>query len=300
MSNNAGEGLWPPDGISTAKVHGTSNTFIICDDAHDTWEPTAAQVRAMCSPTVGIGADGFIRCVYTDDIWFMDYRNADGSYAQMCGNGVRAFVHHLRHRGYIDLGVGDTLPVRTRGGLKKVQRLADRDGQAWYAVDMGAPVTNGTANMMVTVPGVDGIFEAVHVDIPNPHAVVAFDRREDLTAAVLPLCDADAAPPHMRPIYSPTPPDGINLELTVDITTHSEREGGYGHLVMRVLERGVGETASCGTGCCAAAVAAALRQGKGAPTHWLIDVPGGRIDVELRPDTVILMGPACHIADILW
>ena len=97
-----------------AKAHGCGNSFVVATDADDSHDPSAEEVRALCSQAFGIGADGFIRCVRSGGAWFMDYRNADGSKAEMCGNGVRVFVDHLRREGMVRLAPGESLDVLTR------------------------------------------------------------------------------------------------------------------------------------------------------------------------------------------
>ena len=103
-----------PSHARVVKAHGAGNSFVVATDRYDDYDPSEAEVATLCSPAFGIGADGFIRAVERDGMWFMDYRNADGSKAEMCGNGVRVFVDHLRREGLVDLPVGATLDVATR------------------------------------------------------------------------------------------------------------------------------------------------------------------------------------------
>lgn len=352
-----------------AKAHGCGNSFVVATDADDSHDPSAEEVRALCSQAFGIGADGFIRCVRSGGAWFMDYRNADGSKAEMCGNGVRVFVDHLRREGLVRLAPGESLDVLTRGGTRTVALVAEagggavegcgaedgpaergdsggygesgavngavgdcaaedgpadrgladecaeggaadecaEDGGAQYRVDMGPASSPARETVEVSVPGIPGVLGGIWVDMPNPHTVVAVDSLAALEGAQLPAVDAARVAPQMRPAYEPEPREGTNLELVVDLT----REGdGVGHLRMRVLERGVGETMACGTGCCAAAVATALRRGPGAPASWIVDVPGGRVRVDidgvidwdgpgLTGAPVFLTGPAARVAEIV-
>lgn len=340
-----------------AKAHGCGNSFVVATDADDSHDPGAEEVRALCSQAFGIGADGFIRCVRSGGAWFMDYRNADGSKAEMCGNGVRVFVDHLRREGLVRLAPGESLEVLTRGGTRTVELVAGggaggecaegcgvangavgggaedgpaergdsggcgedggapdsaahgcaADGGAQYRVDMGPASSPARETVKVSVPGIPGVLGGIWVDMPNPHTVVAVDSLAALEGAQLPAVDAASVAPQMRPAYEPEPGEGTNLELVVDLT----REGdGVGHLRMRVLERGVGETMACGTGCCAAAVATALRRGPGAPASWIVDVPGGRVRVDidgvidwdgpgLTGAPVFLTGPATRVAEVV-
>ena len=109
-----------PAHARVVKAHGAGNSFVVATDQYDDYDPSEVEVATLCSPAFGIGADGFIRAVERDGLWFMDYRNADGSKAEMCGNGVRVFVDHLRREGLVDLPVGQTLDVATRGGIKRI------------------------------------------------------------------------------------------------------------------------------------------------------------------------------------
>ena len=322
-----------------AKAHGCGNSFVVATDADDSHDPSAEEVRALCSQAFGIGADGFIRCVRSGGAWFMDYRNADGSKAEMCGNGVRVFVDHLRREGLVRLAPGESLDVLTRGGTRTVALVAEAgggaaegcgeggavngavecgpsddaahgcaaDGGAQYRVDMGPASSPARETVKVSVPGIPGVLGGIWVDMPNPHTVVAVDSLAALEGAQLPAVDAARVAPQMRPAYEPEPREGTNLELVVDLTREGDE---VGHLRMRVLERGVGETMACGTGCCAAAVATALRRGPGAPASWIVDVPGGRVRVDidgvidwdgpgLTGAPVFLTGPAPRVGGIV-
>lgn len=322
-----------------AKAHGCGNSFVVATDADDSHDPSAEEVRSLCSQAFGIGADGFIRCVRSGGAWFMDYRNADGSKAEMCGNGVRVFVDHLRREGLVRLAPGESLDVLTRGGTRTVALVAEAGGGAaegcgeggavngavecgpsddaargcaaedgaQYRVDMGPASSPARETIEVSVPGIPGVLGGIWVDMPNPHTVVAVDSLAALEGAQLPAVDAARVALQMRPAYEPEPREGTNLELVVDLTREGDE---VGHLRMRVLERGVGETMACGTGCCAAAVATALRRGPGAPASWIVDVPGGRVRVDidgvidwdgpgLTGAPVFLTGPAMRVAEIV-
>lgn len=221
----------------------------------------------------------------TDAEWFMDYRNADGSPAEMCGNGIRVLVAFLRHRGFLALADGDAVDIATRGGDRRVWVTGDQ-----YTVDMGDfSLPGGTEaalrgfDVAVGLPGL-AQRPGLRVAMPNPHTVVALDSLEALDSLVLEGAH-----------YDPEPAEGTNLEVVVPL---GENDEGRGVVRMRVLERGVGETRSCGTGCCAAAVAVREWAGAGAPDEWDVQVPGGTLRVRVDGQRVLLTGPAVLVAEV--
>lgn len=259
------------------KGHGTENDFVLLPD-HDGsvhGDLPAERVRALCDRRAGIGGDGVLRVIRTRSLvepgetteapeWFMDYRNADGSLAEMCGNGIRLFARHLYDEGLVPDG-----PVRigTRSGVKTVRREA-----SLLTAELGPASYHGETKVTVG----DRTWPATHVVVGNPHAVVLLDG--DL---------AEAGSLTESPVYDEVVfPDGVNVEFVV--------RRGPGHVAMRVYERGVGETRSCGTGACAAAIASADQAG---PGRWRVDVPGGSVEVG-RDDAgaVSLTGPAVIVA----
>ena len=227
---------------------------------------------------------------HPDAEWFMDYRNADGSLAQMCGNGVRVFVRALLQQGLVDLGEGAMLRIGTRGGLKTV--AATPDG---FAVDMGPwgfidgdRARERGSDAVVTAQGLKVPRPGVSITMGNPHTVVALAEGEKLDHLQL----------WTQPEVSPTPPDGTNVEFVVPADDEGD---GIGRLRMRVHERGVGETQSCGTGACAAAAATRFWAGASAPDEYLVQVPGGIVSATFVPgpdgaEHVVLAGPAEIVA----
>ncbi len=136
----------------------------------------------------------------------MDYRNADGSKAEMCGNGVRVFVDHLRREGLVDLPVGATLDVATRGGIKRVTPEAEDEGAgARYRVDMGPAASPARETIEVNIPGIEGTLCGIWVDMPNPHTVVELADQETLRDVFLPTVDVSLIPPAARPRMIPRP-----------------------------------------------------------------------------------------------
>jgi diaminopimelate epimerase len=273
------------------KGHGTENDFVLVPDPDGTLELTPAQVQRLADRRAGIGGDGVIRVVPTrfatdsdvraqagDAEWFMDYRNADGSLAEMCGNGVRVFAAYLVREG---LAAGERFGVATRAGLRYVRRTADG-----YAVDLGEwrlgdpeGASRDGFDVMVR-PRHGKPVPALSLDLGNPHAVVMLPEG-------VPLENLDLT---VAPEVQPAPPNGTNVEFV--------RPLGPGHIEMRVHERGVGETRSCGTGAAAAALATRFWSGGQGETAWIVDVPGGRLTVTPLPGNhVELAGPAELVAD---
>jgi diaminopimelate epimerase len=266
---------------SYVKGHGTENDFVLVPDANGQMELTPGQVAALCDRRSGIGGDGVIRVVRTDAsddpaavaargeaMWFMDYRNADGSLSEMCGNGIRVLGHFLAT--HADVDARNALRIATRAGVKTL--TFDRN---LITVDMGPAEVLGTSTVTVG----ERTFEARNISMGNPHAVVFVD---DLSEAGSLL----EAPGHDPAVY----PDGVNVEFVV-------RRGEH-HLAMRVHERGSGETRSCGTGACAVMVAAALADEAPRGTSYTIDLPGGTLEIVWTEDDRILMtGPAVLTAE---
>ena len=253
------------------KGHGTRNDFVLLPPGEGPDELTPALVRALCDRRAGIGADGVLRVVRSLDAgdvrWFMDYRNADGSIAEMCGNGIRVFARYLVDAGYEEPG---RLRIDTRAGIKEVDVPAVGD------VTVGMGVAERLPDAKVAVGGVT--FDGVGWSMGNPHLVVL--DVDDLAALDL------SGPPPVDP--ADAFPDGVNVEFVhrVDAT----------RIAMRVHERGVGETQSCGTGVCAAAVAAMAVAGE--RTTYQVDVPGGTLSVKwCDGGNVLLTGPAVIVAE---
>ncbi|HET6626219.1 MAG TPA: diaminopimelate epimerase [Nocardioidaceae bacterium] len=282
------------------KGHGTENDFVLLPDPDGTVHGPLAPglVAALCDRRAGIGGDGVmraVRCEAYDDpaavaargeaAWFMDYRNSDGSFAEMCGNGVRVFARYLAdHEG---VPTSAPLKIGTRAGIKVL--TFSEDGQV--TVDMGSPEILAETKVGVG----ERRWPATQISMGNPHAVVFVDSLDE------------AGPLHDEPSYDRGVfPHGVNVEFVV--------RRGERHVAMRVHERGSGETRSCGTGACAVMVAAAIaenpmtqhRKGDSTPkssrlngeTRYRVDVPGGVLQVTWREDGhVLLTGPAVIVAE---
>ena len=277
---------------STPRVlvgHGTENDFVVLPDPDGTVWPEnrldPAMVRRLCDRRAGLGGDGVLRLVRTahvpdaaavlgDDLgrceWFMDHRNADGSHAEMCGNGIRLFLHVLVTEGLLDRSTCEAgVLVGTRGGPRRVGATADRN----YWVDMGPATIFGQGEAELS----GSTFPGLAVSMGNPHLASLTDKDVDtLDLTVPPVFDHGLFP------------DGVNVELI------NVLEPGT-HVRLRVFERGVGETRSCGTGACAAARAALTADGREDGTV-VVDVPGGRLTVAIGGGTTVLTGPAVIVA----
>ncbi len=273
------------------KGHGTGNDFILILDEHGQIEISAEQVALMCDRHFGIGADGLIRVTPTaksNEVshlleqepaaqWFMDYRNADGSNAEMCGNGIRVFARYLLENGLAELTSGSTLPVATRDGIKDLTAT-----QTGFAVDLGL-FKVGDDETLVRARGLSVARPALEVNVGNPHRVVALADTAELEGIDL----------GRAPILEPEAIEGANVEFVV-LDEPLIKEGVAG-LTMRVHERGVGETLSCGTGIAAAAIAIRHYAG-GEQNYWKVTVPGGQVAVRMFPtedgEHVSISGPA--------
>lgn len=275
--------------ITFAKGHGTRNDFVVFTDQAGMLDLDPVEVRFLCDRRGGVGADGLLRAVRgkhiaewdgDPDIWFMDYRNADGSVAEMCGNGVRVFVRYLYESGLVN---DREVEIGTRAGTRQAVLLPDER----VRVGMG-PVRLHEGSLARTVPitvADDGhgpqTWDAQPVDVGNPHAVSFTDD--------IGILDLTRQPTWPLGEF----PHGVNAEFVRIIDE--------GHVGMRVYERGVGETESCGTGTVAVAAASAARMGLGIGSEERrirVDVPGGVVVVGLSrasadaPVMATLTGPA--------
>ncbi|MFI0354667.1 diaminopimelate epimerase [Actinomadura sp. 9N407] len=261
------------------KGHGTENDFVILPDAGGALELEPATVARLCDRRAGIGADGVLRVVRTkaagdpaaealagEAEWFMDYRNADGGIAEMCGNGVRVFARYLVDAGLAAPGEWD---IATRSGSRRVTLGAAGD----VSVDMGPPEYLGTGEASLA----GRAYAGTRVSMGNPHLACPVAE---------PVVGLDL---ERAPVFDPAVfPEGVNVEF---FRTVGER-----HVEMRVFERGSGETRSCGTGTVAVAAAAA-RDTDAERGEWTVDVPGGRVIVTLDGRTSHLRGPAVLVAE---
>lgn len=273
-----------------AKGHGTQNDFVLLPDLEAKLSLKPAAVAALCDRRRGLGADGVLRvstagAVRTAGVldrlpdgvgaadWYLDYRNADGSIAQMCGNGVRVFAHYLRAAG---LESRDEFVVGSPAGPRPVVLHRADATCADVTVDMGKANRLGAGQAVVG----GRRFTGVAIDVGNPHLACVDPA---LTAETLAALDVAAPVAFDEAAF----PEGVNVEV---LTAPAD-----GAVTMRVHERGVGETRSCGTGTVAAALAALAHTG--ATTGTLcVRVPGGEVSVTITEATSYLRGPSVLVA----
>jgi diaminopimelate epimerase len=285
------------------KAHGTGNDFVLLPDPDGRVTLDEPLVRALCDRHLGVGGDGVIRVAPARDgvdaDVFMDYWNADGSVAEMCGNGVRCVAKYVADRG----GPVDVVRVDTRGGVKTVQIVERHPDKTVAAVrvDMGQPEPGGTVDVDLSPLRVAGspwagdrdggmvtaeqrVVAFQTVSMGNPHAVTLV---HDVARAPVrtwgPVVEHDEAFP-----------EGTNVEF---IAVPSRDR-----VVGRIWERGVGETMASGTGASAMAVAAHLL-GE-ADRRVTVQLPGGELEVDWGEQTLHVTGPAMEVAsgelDAAW
>ncbi|WP_282852708.1 diaminopimelate epimerase [Gulosibacter sediminis] len=266
--------------VQFTKGQATGNDFVFIADPDGELNLTPEEITRLCDRHFGVGADGYIRAVRSNKLpegeailaeaseaeWFMDYANADGSIAEMCGNGVRAYARFLTERGLAQLAPGETLAIGTRAGVKDVQRT----GTGGFQVDMGRWRLAG-GEPVVSVSGLDVPRPGLGINVGNPHIVVALASVDELEQLEL----------GRQPTLDPEPIDGANIEFVVP--NEPMVRDGVGRVKMRVFERGSGETLSCGTGVVATALAVRHWAGTGAPNNWQVEVRGGTLQVRMFP-----------------
>lgn len=281
--------------IEFSKGHGTQNDFVVLPDPDVRLALTAERVAALCDRQRGLGADGVLRVATAGALvaagvldglpdgvaaadWFMDYRNADGSIAEMCGNGVRVFAHYLAARG---LETRTEFVVGSRAGARPVTVHAAGATAGEVTVDMGRVRELGASTATLAGWALPGI----GIDVGNPHLACV---DATLTADTLAKLDLTAAPGFDPDLF----PHGVNVEILTALDAD-------GAVDMRVYERGVGETRSCGTGTVAAAAAALTAAGVSPGTgsgEVTVRVPGGQVRVGIDQGRAWLRGPSVLLA----
>ncbi len=258
--------------IRFQKMHGAMNDFVVFHDFDRAVNLSPEQVLRICHRRAGIGADGVIvirRSSVAD--FFMDYINADGSIAEMCGNGIRCMAKYVYDNGFT---TKTTLPIETRSGIKVVELFPGSDGKILRVrVEMGKPIFNPeqipvnihTDNLPIIDYPVEAdgrTFPAVILSMGNPHCVIfAEDDLDSLARKFGPTIEKSLLFP---------------ARTNVEFITVADR----GRIVMRVWERGSGETPACGTGACAAMVAAVLKDSVGQSAT--VQLVGGDLEIEWK------------------
>ncbi len=281
--------------LEFAKLHGAGNDFVFIEDLEDTLELSPETVARMCDRHFGIGADGVIVVKPPKDPrndGFMHYINADGTLAQMCGNGVRCFAKYLVDHNIVPHNK-PLLSIETRAGVKTLSYNTDEQGKLIEAtVDMGAPILNPgnipttlSFNAMTAcgeafvkdalIDSPHGSFTFTCISMGNPHAITFVDDCDaldiDKVGSYFECCDAF--------------PEKANIEFA------TVKDDG---IHMRVYERGCGETLACGTGACATNVAAYLTERAGCENDLILK--GGTLHIAYAPgESVMMTGPAQEV-----
>lgn len=238
------------------KGQGTGNDFVLFADPDATVDLTPERIRAIADRRFGVGGDGVIRAVRSEAIpegralvavepeatWFMDYHNADGTVAEMCGNGIRVFARYLTESGLVELAPGETLTVGSRKGLVDIQRTTNG-----FAADLGrwglGIEGGGSDDVLVRAKNLDGARPGIGIDVGNPHVVVAVETEDE-------LADLDLT---FLPVLEPAPEHGANVEFV--LPGDPLIKDGVGEITMRVHERG------------------AVRPCRAAPVPWRLPSP---------------------------
>ncbi|NTU71919.1 MAG: diaminopimelate epimerase [Coriobacteriia bacterium] len=275
--------------LAFVKMHGLGNDFVVMNDLAEELDLAPEAVQWFCDRNFGIGGDGLIlvRPATTPEAdFYMLYYNADGTTAEMCGNGVRCFAKYVIDHGLLPADRNE-VRVETLGGIKPVEVTRAYDGTLYLAtVDMGEPILKpadvptamrcGNNDDMVIQCALEtemGTFDVTPLSMGNPHCVLWVE-------------DIETAPVHeLGPIIENHPmfPQKTNVEFA--------QLAGENIVRLRVWERGVGETLACGTGACATAVVASvtLRTDR----EITIELLGGELEIRwAENDHVYMTGPA--------
>jgi len=264
-----------PDGeIRLSKHHGAGNDFLVSMDLDDTRPFSTAEVRALCDRHRGVGADGVLRVLVGNGpaALSMDLRNADGSVAEMSGNGIRCLVQAAVESEVVATG---DVAVMTGAGIREVAYEILAPGLGRASVDMG-PAVLGPELRPEVPPGVE---TARSVDMGNPHLVLLLGAPADDQSVI----GAGA-------LLQGSVPGGVNVEFAW-LAPRGDT------VCVRVFERGVGETLACGTGACA--VAAAVHSWGMVGDVVQVEMPGGTLEVLVGDDTVLLTGPVRKVAEVV-
>ena len=263
--------------VSFTKMQGAGNDYLYFDCTRAlSFDPAAVAVR-LSDRHFGAGADGIVLILPSETADFrMRMFNADGSEAEMCGNAIRCVGKYIHDRG---LSAKNPLKIETKAGIKTLALTIEGGAVTRVRVDMGAAVLDAQAIPMrgarVQALPFEGRDYTLHgVSMGNPHAVIFGP-------------DPDTLDVHRIGAYFETHP-AFPARANIEFAEVLSRT----HMKVRVWERGSGETMACGTGACAAAVAA-IEAGLCDPdTGISVDMPGGTLTIERTGGRVYLSGPA--------
>ncbi len=252
------------DRVAVTKMHGARNDFIVLDARPVIVDDLPALARRFCDRHTGIGADGLLVVGNSSRAnASMRVINADGSEAEMCGNGVRCIARYLD-----ELGEGGEVTIETEAGLISTT-VVDRGETYRIRVDMGIP------RVLDQPPPLE---DAVTVVVGNPHVVLFRSALDDV--------DLRSLGEQLQ--HSESFPNGINVHVAVVENMHEMR--------VRHYERGAGLTMACGTGTVACVVAGIRRGVVASPVMG--HVPGGELFIEIGPaGEAYMTGPAEHVFD---
>lgn len=239
------------------KWQALGNHFLVCERSSLPWPLTPERVRLLCNPALGLGADGVLELELGDapDV-AVTVHNADGSIAEVSGNGTRIAVAYA----------AESLGRRTLSVHAATDGSASIDGGGRISVTLGRAALSGRQEDRSTAdPGVDYRF----VSTGNPHCVIAVDEPDRFPLA--------SEGPRLE--HHPRFPERANVEAFAVIDRHRVR--------MRVWERGVGETQACGSGACAVAVAAIVDGRCESPVE--VEMPGGVVEVAVSDELEITL-----------
>jgi diaminopimelate epimerase len=283
------------------KHHGLGNDFLVVLDPAGTHPLDAAVARTLCDRRTGVGADGIMRATPaapdSPACAYMELRNADGSRAEMSGNGIRCLVQALLIGGWPHTGEGDDIRIDTDAGLRIVTVHDEHRLRGLRPVSHTLSVAMGPARVDGEAPewAVGAVGRTLLVDMGNPHLVLDVSGAGPGAAVSRGGAPVESAAEvdlvALGEAVNAKLPDGANVHLL----TVTDAPG----IALRTYERGAGLTRACGTGACAAAVAA--RRWGLAGDRVPVDMPGGRAEVTLgagEGDPVVLRGPATFVADI--
>lgn len=280
------------------KSQAMGNDFVIFADFENAYTVKPSEVRSLCNRRFGLGADGLIRVgtkVSNDGTtrYFMDYYNKDGSLANMCGNGARTVGAFLESLNILNLE-NSVLELETKYGIKRIVKIRNNE----YTVELGSWKADAEKQFSGRVLSQDSEnqLRGRFVDVGNEHIVFnltdSLNSEFELSLKKLSLKkNLDVKNLVVSESSSRFLEFGANFEF-IEVKVNFESK--TGEINMRVYERGVGETYSCGTGIAAAAISAYLdeRENGLVIPNWKVQVPGGKARIDITDEVVILTGPA--------